>query len=226
MLNFDAYFMARAEQLLKPAHALGTVNAQMFIGKDGKILKPVITKHLSPDVDSAVLKTLRSSPPWIPGSKNGVPVRTLVKKSFNFGQLMELKIADPGANTVARRDADVAIDAPIATGKPDDGDPNKIYTSVEQLPQYPGGIGAFLKFIDNNNKLKGKDTEGRGRVIVTFVVERDGSITDIKVARSIGPDFDAEALRLMKLMPKWKPGIQNGRTVRVQYSVPVNFMAE
>ncbi len=67
MLNFDAYFMAQAEQLLKPAHALGTVNAQMFIEKDGKIHKPVITKHLSPDVDSAVVNTLRACPPWIPG---------------------------------------------------------------------------------------------------------------------------------------------------------------
>ena len=94
------------------------------------------------------------------------------------------------------------------------------------MPQYPGGLSAFSKFIDDNNKLKGKDTEGRGRVIVTFVVERDGAITDIKVARGIGPEFDAEAVRLMKLMPKWKPGIQNGRTVRVQYSVPVSFTGE
>ncbi len=139
---------------------------------------------------------------------------------------MELKIRDPGANTITRRDADVAIDAPITTGKPDEGDRNKIFTSVEQVPQYPGGINAFLKFINDNNKLKGKDTDGRGRVIVSFVVERDGSITDIKVARSIGPEFDAEALRLMKLMPKWKPGIQNGSPVRVQYSVPVSFVSE
>lgn len=99
MLNFDTYFMGRVEQLLKPTHQLGTVKAQMFIEKDGKISRPVITKHLSPDVDSTVVKTLRTCPPWIPGSKNGVPVRTLVKVSFNFGPMRELKIADPGANT-------------------------------------------------------------------------------------------------------------------------------
>jgi len=226
MLNFDAYFMVHAEQLLKPTHALGTIKAQMFIEKDGKISRPVITGHLSPDVDSAVVKTLRSCPPWVPGLKNGVPVRTLVKVSFNFGQMRELKVADPGSHKVTRQDADVPIDEPISAMKPDEGDPNKLYTAVEQLPEYPGGLDALYKFFDDNNKLKGKAPEDRGRELMSFVVERNGSITDVKVMRSIGPEFDTESLRLMKAMPNWKPGIQNGRPVRVQYTVPINFMAD
>jgi len=204
---------------------LGTVNAQMFIGKDGKILKPVITKHLSPDIDSAVLKTLRASPPWIPGSKNGVAVRTLVKKNFNFGQLMELKIADPGANTVARRDADVTIDEPVGTADipKQPFDPNKIYTSVEKVPEFPGGIQALMNYLKDNNSLKGTDKNINGRVILSFVVEINGTLTDIKVARGISTECDAEALRMLKLSPKWHPGIANGKSVRVAYMIPVQF---
>jgi len=101
----------------------------------------------------------------------------------------------------------------------------QIFTSVEITPEFPGGPEGFSRFLSNNivypNAAKANSI--RGRVIITFVVEKDGSLSDITVARGIGGGCDEEALRVMKICPRWKPGIQNGNPVRVQYAVPINF---
>ncbi len=87
-----------------------------------------------------------------------------------------------------------------------------IFTSVEQVPEFPGGLEAFGRFIEKNLRYprQARENGTQGRVIVTFVVERDGSVTNIKVARGIGDGCDEEALRIINLFPKWKPGIQDG----------------
>jgi protein TonB len=98
----------------------------------------------------------------------------------------------------------------------------EVYTSVETLPSFPGGMEAFNKFIEKNlDRGKGK---ANSRVNVTFVVEKDGALTDIKpIGRTEDVKTDDEAIRVIKLSPKWEPGKQNGRPVRVQYTVPVAF---
>lgn len=105
----------------------------------------------------------------------------------------------------------------------EDGGP--IYTAVEQMPKFPGGDVALLRYISSHVKYPAEAAKKRvqGHVIVKFVVERDGSISNVSVLRSVDPSLDREAIRLIKSMPKWHPGKQNGTTVRVKYQVPVSF---
>ncbi|MBR1484165.1 MAG: energy transducer TonB [Prevotella sp.] len=101
----------------------------------------------------------------------------------------------------------------------------KVFDVVEQMPSFPGGDAALMKFLSEHIKypVVAEENGIQGRVIATFVVERDGSITDVKVIKSVDPSLDKEAIRVLKSMPKWIPGKQNGSAVRVKYTVPVTF---
>lgn len=101
----------------------------------------------------------------------------------------------------------------------------KTYTKVEVYPEFAGGIDAFLKYIGHNIHYPAvaRENNTQGRVIISFVVEKNGSITDVKVARGIGGGCDEEAARVITLSPKWKPGMQDGKPERVAYSVPISF---
>jgi protein TonB len=96
---------------------------------------------------------------------------------------------------------------------------------TNQNPEFPGGLNEFYKFLSNGIKypLNARKNKIHGRVDISFIVETDGSLTDIKVSRSVSPDLDDEALRLIKSSPKWKPGVKNGKLIPVKYSVPINF---
>jgi protein TonB len=102
---------------------------------------------------------------------------------------------------------------------------NEIFTVVEDMPAFPGGDAALLKFIGSNLKYPviAQENGIQGRVIVSFVIERDGSVADAVVVRGIDPSLDKEALRVVKSMPKWTPGKQRGKPVRVKYTLPVTF---
>lgn len=104
-------------------------------------------------------------------------------------------------------------------------DTTKVYDVVEQMPMFPGGTQALMQFLKDNVQYPPECEEIciQGRVILTFVVERDGSITQAKVVKSLDPRLDAEALRVVKAMPKWIPGRQAGVTVAVKYTIPVTF---
>jgi len=101
----------------------------------------------------------------------------------------------------------------------------KMFDVVEEMPSFTGGQGALMAYLSNNIVYPKKAMENgvQGRVICTFVVERDGSITDVKVSRSVDPLLDKEAVRVLSKMPKWTPGKQKGEPVRVKYTVPVTF---
>ena len=96
---------------------------------------------------------------------------------------------------------------------------------VEEMPQFPGGSSALFEFLARNVKypVDAEENGIQGRVIVTFIVECDGSITDVKVAKGVDPSLDREAIRVIRMMPNWKPGTQNNKPVRVKYTVPVTF---
>lgn len=101
----------------------------------------------------------------------------------------------------------------------------KIFTVVEQMPMYPGGNAALMGYLRDNIHYPTVAAENgvQGRVVVGFVVERDGSITDVNILRGVDPSLDREAMRVVKSMPRWNPGKQNGSAVRVKYQVPVSF---
>jgi TonB family protein len=107
----------------------------------------------------------------------------------------------------------------------DSPDSLKIFTVVEKMPEFPGGIDGFAKFLGYYIRYPGDARRNgtHGRVVLNFVVERDGSLTNLKVYRGIGDGCDEEALRVMKLSPHWSPGMQNGIPVRVAFSIPIAF---
>ena len=102
---------------------------------------------------------------------------------------------------------------------------DKVYDVCEQMPTYEGGDAALLKYLGENLKLPEEDQERgmQGRMVVGFIVEKDGSLTNVKVLRPVDIAIDAEVLRVVKGMPKWIPGRQNGKRVRVRYLLPIHI---
>ena len=113
----------------------------------------------------------------------------------------------------------------IAQPEPPKEEETKVFDVVEVMPSFPGGQGALFEWLSKNIKypVVAEENGVQGRVIVSFVVERNGSITDVQVVKSVDPSLDKEAVRVVKAMPHWIPGKQNGSAVRVKFTVPVTF---
>ena len=143
-------------------------------------------------------------------------------------EIMNSKVAVGALNVVGNDESGEVLKAKevIATEpvKPKEEE-NKVFDVVEQMPSYPGGMSALMQYLSSNIKYPAIAEENgiQGRVICTFVVERDGSITDVRIAKSVDPSLDKEAMRVVSKMPKWIPGKQNGSAVRVKYTLPVTF---
>ncbi|MRX40459.1 energy transducer TonB [Flavobacterium sp. LC2016-23] len=144
-------------------------------------------------------------------------------------KIVDLKDKKVGNETIkGDPDAVLTVDEPVGKGPVTEiiQEDNNVYNTagIEVKPDFPGGIEKFYKFVGNNYKTP--EEEGlKGKVYVTFVVEKDGSLTDIKVLRDIGYGTGAEAIRVLKKCPKWTPGEQNGKKVRVLYSLPITIQS-
>lgn len=145
-------------------------------------------------------------------------------------QLMNNKAAIGGFDVKGNDDANgeilkakEVIAQPVE--QPKHEEENKVFDIVEEMPSFPGGMGALNKYLHDNvhYPVVAQENGVQGRVTISFVVEKDGSVTDVKVAKSVDPSLDKEALRVVRGMPRWTPGKQNGATVRVKYNVPVVF---
>ena len=181
-------------------------------------------------------KKLAPPPPPPPPKVDQVKfVKPVVAKAEEVTEeppkIVEIKDKKLGAETIkGDPDAELTV-APVGNG-PKGGqavveEDNQIYNTagIEVKPDFPGGIQKFYDFVFKNYRAP---EEGglKGKVYVTFVVEKDGSLTDIKVLRDIGYGTGAEAIRVLKKCPKWSPGVQNGKPVRVLYSLPINIQTE
>lgn len=115
--------------------------------------------------------------------------------------------------------------ASVSVAQSQENPEKRVFDVVEKMPEFPGGSAGLMKWLSDNVKYPAKAEESgiQGRVVCTFVIERDGSVTDVRVARSIDPLLDNEAVRVLSKMPKWNPGTQGGKPVRVKYTVPVTF---
>jgi len=115
--------------------------------------------------------------------------------------------------------------APVRDDEEESVEEAQIFMVVESMPEYPGGEAALYKFLAENIKYPqmAKESGIQGRVFVTFVVERNGAVTDVRILRGIGGGCDEEAIRVVTNMPQWTPGKQRGKSVRVQYNLPVKF---
>ena len=132
----------------------------------------------------------------------------------------DVKGNDEAGGTVLKAVEEIAAPEP-----PKHEEENKVFDVVEQMPSFPGGQAALMQYLSSHVKYPAVAEENgiQGRVTVQFVVEKDGSVTDVKTMKSVDPSLDKEAERVVKSMPKWIPGKQNGSAVRVKYFVPVVF---
>ena len=132
----------------------------------------------------------------------------------------DVKGNDEEGGTVLKAVEEIATPEP-----PKHEEENKVFDVVEQMPSFPGGPSALMAYLSSHVKYPAVAEENgiQGRVTVQFVVEKDGSVTDVKTMKSVDPSLDREAERVVRSMPKWIPGKQNGSAVRVKYFVPVVF---
>ena len=195
-----------------PAEAIekgiqGRVIVQMIVERDGTITNANVVRGVDPLLDKEALRVVNLSPKWKPGMQRGQAVRVkyTLPVMFRLGEASDNK------------EADTQQEAKI--------DENGIHQVCEEMPEFPGGMQECMKWLGKNINYpaEAKEKGTQGRVIIQFVVEKDGSITEAKVARGVDPLLDAEALRVINSSPKWKPGKQGGQPVRVKYTIPVAF---
>jgi hypothetical protein len=195
----------------------GKIYATFVIETDGSLSNIKIIRDIGFGTGAEVLRVLKLSPKWIPGEQNGKKVRVLYSMPFSIDtRTSETPI---GQKEISGQDEPQMI-----PDTPRQQDENAIYNmaGIEVKPDFPGGMDKFYLFFKNN--FKTPDEEGlNGKVYAMFVVEKDGSLTDIKVIRDIGFGTGKEVLRVLKLSPKWIPGMVNGKPVRVQYSIPISI---
>ena len=146
----------------------------------------------------------------------------------NNEEIVEEKIAESESTTEAISGPVAQVTGPVATGPvvtEEASDEGEIFQVVEQMPEFPGGMQALMAYLSKNIKYPSvaQDNGIQGRVLVSFVVNKDGSIVDPEVIKSVDAALDKEAMRVVKAMPKWNPGKQRGKPVRVKYTVPVLF---
>lgn len=139
----------------------------------------------------------------------------------------DVAVANPMAKAEEAKAAELAkaeAKASDATA-PADTTKNVVYDVTETMPQFPGGQGVMMKYLAANIKYPASAVKAKkqGRVIVSFVIQKDGSVTNARIVRSVDPELDAEALRIVKAMPNWTPGTQDGKPVNVNYTIPVVF---
>ena len=136
------------------------------------------------------------------------------------------KAEEAKAAELAKSEAELKAEAKASDAiVPADTTKNVVYDVTETMPQFPGGQEVLLKYLAANIKypVSAVKAKKQGRVIVTFIIQKDGSVAKARIAKSVDPELDAEALRIVKAMPNWTPGTQDGKPVNVKYIIPVNF---
>ena len=136
------------------------------------------------------------------------------------------KAEEAKAAELAKSEAELKAEAKASDATaPADTTKNVVYDITETLPQFPGGQGVMMKYLAANIKYPASAVKAKkqGRVIVAFVIQKDGSVTNARIVKSVDPELDAEALRIVKAMPNWTPGTQDGKPVNVNYTIPVVF---
>ncbi|MBP1644902.1 MAG: outer rane transport energization protein TonB [Bacteroidetes bacterium] len=203
---------------------------------DVKITEVTALSKLPPaeKKDDNVVKKLDTPPPALKSSiKFTAPV---IKKDSEVSEEDEIKSQDELIkNTAAISIADIKgtdelngkdiADIQAISNEPSKEEPEKVFTYVEQPPAFPGGEAELAKYLKENIKYpqEAREVGIQGKVYVSFIVGRDGNITDIKVIRPLHYACDKEALRVVKTMPRWTPGKQNGNNVTVQFTLPISF---
>lgn len=187
------------------------LDLKFTIDKLGKVRKVDITNSSNP-LDVEIIQEVfgKQFMDFQPAQIEGVPVSSYYSKSF--------LLSNKGLQT--------CVDSLNKNGN--DSNREDVYTIVEDMPEFPGGDEAIRQFLINTIRypLAAAEANIQGKVFVNFIILEDGTVSDIAILRSVHPLLDAEATRIVKQMPKWKPGRQNGKQVKVSYTIPINFVLE
>lgn len=177
----------------------GRVFTSCVINTDGKVENIKVIRSVNPDLDAEAIRLISSMPTWKPGRRNG----QLTKVSYTFPINFQLA-------------GNLAVDT------------SEIYVIVDEMPEFPGGMLECQKWIAMNIKypLRAMQNGITGRVFITCVINKEGNVENVEVVRSVSPDLDAEAVKVISNMPTWKPGRQNGQLTKVSYTFPINFEME
>ena len=187
----------------------GRVSCSFVVGKDA-ISEAEVIRGVSPELNEEALRVINSMPVWSPGKQRGkaVNVKYTVPVTFRLSG---------GKKKTSSRIVQRQIKEVDTSGR--------VFTVVQQMPEFPGGQASLLKYLATRIKYPAIAQENgiQGRVSCSFVVDTDGSLKNIEVIRGIDPSLDREAVRVIREMPKWNPGVQNNMAVAVKYTVPVTF---
>ena len=197
----------------------GKVSVRFVIEKDGSITNAKVVRSDNSIFNEEALRVVNSMPKWKPGKQRGKEVRVYytVPLIFSLDGTGYQKIMDTAKGNTKSNGTQAKSNS--------DFDDNQLFQIVEEMPEFPGGMAACLKFLMTNMKYpkEAKAKKVEGKVSVKFVIEKDGSISTPEIIRGGNPLLNDEALRVVNSMPKWKPGKQRGKVVRVGYTVPVIF---
>ena len=192
----------------------GRVIVQFVVNKDGSICEANVVKSVDPLLDAEALRVINAMPHWTPGKQRGEPVRVrfTIPVAFHLAEATAPKASELKQAATAK-----------TTGSTVDGE--EVFLVVENLPEYPGGMQELMKYLQKEMKYpkEAQDKGIQGRVIVQFIVKKDGSIIEPEVVKPVDPLLDAEAVRVVNAMPKWNPGKQRGQAVNVRFTLPVMF---
>ena len=181
-----------------PAEKEKGIQGRVFVGfvieKDGSVSSVEVKRGIGEECDAEAVRVVKEMPNWEPGKQSGIVVRMAMVLPISF------KIVEPPIDTT-------------------------IYTTVEKMPTFPGGEFKMYEFLAMNIRYPQRAREDgySGTVYVRFVIEPDGTITNIEVAKGVGGGCSEEAVRVVKMMPNWIPGEAFGKKVRVTYTLPINF---
>lgn len=222
----------------------GRVLTNFVVEKDGSISNIKVIQGVTAALDAEAVRLLSSMPNWEPAEQRNQPVRFRFTLPIVFrlqggsGESISPitpisadanekgKMLDEIVVTAYARPNTVIPPPPPLPGR-DNAELNgdEVFIVVEEQPQFPGGTETMIKFIEENLQypLIAKENRIQGRVIVNFVVEKDGSLSDIQIVRGVDPSLDQEAKRLIASMPNWIPGKQRGQEVRVRFTLPISF---
>ena len=218
-----AYAQFLADRQRYPGKALqagqqGTVPVSFIVEKTGDISDLNVQTPLTPELDAEALRLVKSGPKWTPARHRGQVVRQRVTIPVSF-------VMSPGSRVVTRPVKEGPVAPAPASAEPD-SDPDGPVTVAPDTPTRPvGGEQAFFDWIEKNQQYPAlaRRRKIQGRVMVEFMVQPDGSLTDARVMRKMGSGLDEEALRLIKTAPKWEPASYKGRPLKQKMVLPVIF---
>ena len=198
-------------QAAKDKNIAGRVFVSFVIEKDGSVSNVKVVRGIGGGCDEEAARVIKGMPKWEPGMQKGKPVRV------NYMMPIFFKLDD---GQPAKPEKKKEASKPNMTP-----DKNGVYQICEQMPEFPGGEKALMDYV-SKNVVYPQEAQNKGisgRVFVSFIVEKDGSVSNVKVQRGIGGGCDEEAVRVISAMPNWKPGKMKGEPVRVSYMMPITY---